>query len=453
MSTDNRETPFNLRNKRSSQDAIEDFFKSYPMYESINLDPKLDSYKKANDILYEKNLSRGNSPNKRNHEIFLQNFSLAESQIMSPNRLKNICSPNAEQDNSAQKAAKPSPLQIIHTNNLRNEDSETEVFKSPLRISHSRDASFSNNQNIPETVDSAANNLASDPEIAIKQLSDEIKKDLFNLQFYANPYLALAQNTDIVDDNNQQNLELSDSIKNLIFNKDEISKLREITCQISNKIMKFLIDDLIEKEIGFGPIHIILKSKPEQKKTHPYKKFLLFEDVNDMLQKRSSIYSQMSKNLEILLNKDKFGSEFSKFFGQNYESEFLNYLVLQENYIWCYVKIKIKFNLKKNTLNITVKLKNPCNGILYEKLTDIKKLLDDLLENFKGMLKNGIIYIEQIKTDLGSLEQNPCSIWNSGIEVYSKLAKDFTNISLQKVDREYIYFILAEYYYRKQNLV
>ena len=54
MLTDNQVTHRNLRNQKSSQEAIDDFFKSYPMYDSINLDPKLDSYKRANNILNEK---------------------------------------------------------------------------------------------------------------------------------------------------------------------------------------------------------------------------------------------------------------------------------------------------------------------------------------------------------------------------------------------------------------
>ena len=451
MSADNQVTQINPRNRKSSQEAIDDFFKSYPMYDSINLDPQLDSYKQANSILNEGYQFRSHSKESSHPEILLDNFTLANSQVIFSEKIEKCYSPQS-QDHFNYEANQPSPTETIHINNIQSDETAIKPFKnSPLRVFHSRQISFDNDHSPFEI----ANNIPNDPETALKQLSNEIKKELFDLQFYSNPYLCSIHNTDLEankkSNNGRINSNSSNSITNYIFDKSEISHFRENVSPVNAKIMKFLIDDLIQKEIDFRSIHNLLKKKSDHKKKPSCKVFLLFENINDMTRKTSLIYSQLNKNLDMLLNRDKFDSEFRKIFGQYHKGEFVNFLIFQESYIWCYIKIKLEFNIKKNRFNIMVKLKNPANGSLFEKLPDIKEMIDNLLENFRLLLKNGIMCMEQIKLDIASFEQNPCSIWNSGIEVYKKLFKDFTNFAFQKIDREYIYFILIEHFYRAKN--
>jgi hypothetical protein len=230
--------------------------------------------------------------------------------------------------------------------------------------------------------------------------------------------------------------------RNFIITKKEIEEFKWHLTDMSYKIMSLLIEDLKTKEKDFLPLNELLYF--EQGKVYPKKEYLIFESQIPLI-------DQLHPSYEASLNQIKdLCREAIKSWNDD-KQVYKLYLVYPKAKAWELIKIVLRSGVNK-TISYKISLYNPCSFSSSEGPFNslIVRVIEDLIK--AGLANLGFRY-KIIEKEPKQTEESSSALWESGIEVYRKLAKSYTRLSREEISRKHIYYMLLEKYFRAPHIL
>jgi hypothetical protein len=229
---------------------------------------------------------------------------------------------------------------------------------------------------------------------------------------------------------------------------DDITEFRGKFTEVKRTVLNNLIQDLQKKEDDYYTINFLRTEKGSR--VYPHKIFMLCGGQEEILDFKNLQYKY---NLEILKSKltQYFEPTMTKSEdGVDKKVLIYVYLIYQRGRAWEYLKLMMEgsyssgITYKYSLYNPSYPLETPTNEVL-EKY--IEGILRQLIAPHAGIKRSSK---RKQRSDKGLSTSSGCSIWDSGIEVYKRLAKDYAKLSHEKISREQLYFLLVEKFYHTQ---
>ena len=229
---------------------------------------------------------------------------------------------------------------------------------------------------------------------------------------------------------------------------EEINEFRAKFSEVKRNVLRTLLKDLQKKEDDY---YVINSIKSERNgRIFARKVFLSFGSPEEFLDPKNALYKSSFEQI-----KSKLSNYYDSHIGKQEEFQDKKprvylYLIYSKGKIWEYLKVMIE-GTRNTDSYYRYSLYNPS----YSAETPTNEGLEKVIE---GALKQIVGVHTQIKKvanrrqrgDKGTSDNNGCSIWESGIEVYRRLAKDYVKLSQEKISREQLYFLLVEKFYAAQ---
>jgi len=228
---------------------------------------------------------------------------------------------------------------------------------------------------------------------------------------------------------------------------DDITEFRGKFTEVKRSVLNNLIQDLQKKEDDYYTINFLKSEKSSR--VYPHKIFMLCGGQEEILDIKNSQYKY---NLDFL--RSKLSQYFEPTVPGRLEDDkkalIYVYLIYQRGRAWEYLKVMMEgsyilgITYKYSLYNPSYPLETPTNEVLEKYIEGILRQLispQAIIKRSSNRKQRG---------EKGLTTSSGCSIWDSGIEVYKRLAKDYSKLSHEKISREQLYFLLVEKFYHTQ---
>lgn len=403
-----------IRKQKIDKTYIDEAFKEIPLYESMAVSSERESYRLAKELLTMGQVHPQSTPNPKQitENVTDRSAPTLQSLYLSPGPLSNgDVSPNIHTEERSRKSS-----QNYYTKGIEGKDLNTV---------------FNNERNIL-------------PQILRDKPLDSPSKVRFDQQYQA----GMEGGTGINYGKAQSFAIKEDYSDDAPPNIDDINEFKGKFSEMKRSMMKSLVTDLQKKENDFYVINYLKAEKSGR--VYPKKIFLMFGSQEEILDTKDSQYRMNFELIRLKLS-NYFEVEVLKPEDNPERKPVLNlYIVYQRGKTWEYIKVTIE-----GTRNSGVSFRHS----QYNPSYSLEIFTNDVLDKYiEGMLKPLVSPMPVLRkqshrrqpTEQGIRDGNVCSIWDSGIEVYKRLAKDYAKLSHEKISREQIYFMLLEKFYAAQ---
>lgn len=224
---------------------------------------------------------------------------------------------------------------------------------------------------------------------------------------------------------------------------EDIEEFKGKFCDVKRNVMKALVEDLQKKENDYFVINSLKSEKTG--KMYPHKMFVVCHSQEAILDSKHIFYKDNFNFLRSKLAPYYSGVELK----EDKRQLIYLYMIYQKGKTWEYIKVMVE-GTKSTGAFYRHSQYNPFSAIEAIPSEILDRYVEGLLKTLVGPQPVTKKVSKKQRLDKGFSDTRGCSIWDSGVEVYKRISKDYAKLSQEKVSREQMTFLLWERFYERQ---